>query len=1083
MGARQPRLQMNPLTVNQINHPILLSCMIDRAKVQLRYAGRRSDMFLMITVVVAAILVGLTLSFALADVVAGEDLAEPIHHTQARFDVDSIESRVQAAVIEALILYQAEGTAAFDLITPTDIIYADTIYPFILDAVTLKTVANGAYPDFAGEVPDDLKNADRSTDRILADLDRDSGTWVEYMASNPDTGVIQLKRSYLYLHDGYIFGSGHYLPESKVKYAAEDAVQLYESKGQEAFEIITPESTLRTAEPYPFVFNASTLETVAHGAIPDRVGHKPYSILNTGDRPIELILADLERDGGTWVEYVFTNPATETPQVKRTWMYLYDGYIFNSGYYLPDYRIQAQVEEAHHLYRSHGTEAFEMITPESQRPLLAHYPFVVDANSLEIVAHGALPGLVGTTASFLEEADRSLDRIMLELNQDEDVWVAYMAENPGTRTPQLTRTYLYLYDEYIFGSGYYLPDSRIQSVADAAIYTYRQKGTDAFDNIINGDLNRGALYPFVRNSTSHMVAIGQLPHLLGTLPTKILGLPANTVEEATNERGQQLWSDVVLTNPDTGTDQVKRAWRTIHDGHYFGSSYTIPDAGAQSMVDYGMFIYESNKENNTWIDIITPDKPVTTDELYLFVINATSWTRLADGVVPDRVGKAETILDTSGRSVADVLADLEADRSVWVTYTFHNPSTGTEQLKRTYLQLRDGLVFGSGYYLLDSQVQAIAHSGVVKYKGSDRDVFLANTNAHSEETVSTYLFVVDPETGDTQAQNVDPTLIGMPDWDAITSALSIDDILKELETEPGVWASYTHTNPVTGETEGKRTWLITHDDFIFGSGYYSSDIPETDVQFVVDNTIRVYESNKENNAWIDIITPDESITTHELYPFVIDAASWTRLADGVVPDRVGKAETILDTSGRSVADVLADLEADGSVWVTYNFHNPSTDTEQLKRTYLKLQDGLVFGSGYYVIDSRVQAITYSLVLEYINKGKDATFAHLDTVPEESISTYTFVVDPKTGDTEAQNVDPALIGMPDWDAITSALSIDDILKELETEPGVWASYTHTNPVTGEMEGKRTWLITHDDLIFGSGYYSSLDSAHTPNVGDN
>ena len=170
------------------------------------------------------------------------------------------------------------------------------------------------------------------------------------------------------------------------------------------------------------------------------------------------------------------------------------------------------------------------------------------------------------------------------------------------------------------------------------------------------------------------------------------------------------------------------------------------------------------------------------------------------------------------------------------------------------------------------------------------------------------------------------------------------------------------------EIESKRTWLITHDGLVFGSGYYSSDIPESDVRFVVDSAIFTYESNKENDAWIGIITPDEPVMTDDLYPFVINATSWTRLADGVVPDRVGKAETILDTSTRSVEDVLTDLEANGGTWVTYTFHNPSTDTEQLKRTYLELRDGLVFGSGYYLLDSQVQAATYGQILEYNNKA-------------------------------------------------------------------------------------------------------------------
>ena len=187
----------------------------------------------------------------------------------------------------------------------------------------------------------------------------------------------------------------------------------------------------------------------------------------------------------------------------------------------------------------------------------------------------------------------------------------------------------------------------------------------------------------------------------------------------------------------------------------------------------------------------------------------------------------------------------------------------------------------------------------------------------------------------------------------------------------------------------------------------------------MDSTILTYESNKDDGRWVDIITPDEPTATDDLYPFVIDAASWTRLADGVVPDRVGKPETILDTADRTPEEVMDDLESSGSTWVTYTFHNPSTDTEQLKRTYLKLRDGLVFGSGYYLIDSRVQATTYGQVLEYNNKGADATFANLGVIPAEPVPTYVFVVEPTTGTIQAQNVDPALLGdVSDWDAISS-----------------------------------------------------------------
>ncbi len=742
----------------------------------------------------------------------------------ARYDADSIDSRVQAAVVGALMLYWEDGQAAFEMITPEEALTTDTIYQFVLDAETLETVAHGAFPDHAGVITDTLTRADSSADIILANLERDGGTWAEYMATNPANGLIQPKRSWLYLHDGYIFGSGHYLSESEVKYVVEDAVRLYESKGQEAFEIITPEETLLVTELYPFIFNSTTLKTVAHGAIPDRLGHVPYSILNTGDRPVEDIMADLERDGGTWVEYVFTNPATETKQLKRSWLYLYDDYIFSSGYYLQDSRIQSLVAEAIILYKSSGEGAFDIITPEVADPLVLQSAFVLDETTLEVVAHGLFPNFVGTTDQNLMTADRSLERIMEDLRHKESAWVWYMAQNPGTLTDQLTRAYLFMYDGYIFGAGYSLPDSRVQSMADEATYTYKNDPETGFDVISSGALNRLDTYPFVRNLT-HIQAHGTLPHIIGPLPNVQTARSYEDTWNAAVYGGGTVWSQYSFINPYTGTDQIKRAWLSLYDDYLFSSTYNVADADTRSVVDYAIFIYESNKENDVWIDIITPEQATTSDDLYPFIFNSTTLETVAHGAIPDRLGHVPyAILETADRPIEDILADLEADGSTWLTYTFYNPSTGTDQLKRTYMQLRDGLIFGSGYYILDSQVQAIAYNQVLEYDHDGRDVAFADINTIPEKPVSTYVFVVDPMTGTVQAQNVNPDLIGSTsDWATINSDLPVDDILEKADAEGGAWASYTFTNPVTGDMESKRTWLITHDGLVFGSGYYASD--------------------------------------------------------------------------------------------------------------------------------------------------------------------------------------------------------------------------------------------------------------------
>ena len=758
----------------------------------------------------------------------GADSADPVQRGDAermRFDATSIEDRVAALARETVDLYRSSGEAAFDMITPKLPTYSADLYPFVIDAATLEMVAHGAYPDFTGVVPDAPVAADESSRQVLADLRRDGAAWVEYMATNPGTGAIQLKRSWITLHDGYMFGAGHFLYDSGVQQVVEEAVRLYEAEGTDAFGIITPEMEIYTPDHYPFILNAADLKTEAHATIPSLVGVCcSDAIQNTGDRPIDVILADLHREGGTWVEYIFVNPDTHTEQLKRTWLYLYDGYIFGSGYYLPDSRIQSQVDAAIHLYASSGEDAFGVITPETIDEFATIYPFVLDGTTLETVAHGASPHELGEPYEHLKAADRPLERILADLREDSNTWVAYMSENPGTRTEQLTRAYLSLHDGYIFGSGYYLPDSRVQSMVDEAIYTYRSNSETVFDDINSGVLNRHDIYPIIRNTT-HVQAHGTLPHLVGPFVSAQAAKSTEALMTSIQQRGGSAWNHILFLNPHTGTEQLKRLWLSIHDGYLFVSSYTVPDADVRSAVDYALFIYESNKENDAWIDIITPEEPVITADVYPFVLNATDWSTVAHGTLPQQVGKccSYAIQETSIRPFADVVSDLEENGLAWVTYSFLNPDTGTDQFKRTYLELRDGYIFGAGYYILDSQVQGIIWGGFLGYDRGG-EAALAEINTPPEEAISTYLFVVDPTEGAVLAQNVDPDILGgTSDWEAIAASVSVEDLLADLETERGVWVAYDLTNPVTGELESKRTWLTMQGGLVFGSGYYSSD--------------------------------------------------------------------------------------------------------------------------------------------------------------------------------------------------------------------------------------------------------------------
>lgn len=746
-------------------------------------------------------------------------------HSQTGFGADSVESRVQAAVVQALTLYLLEGEDALGLIMPADIPDADAAYQFVLDAATLEMVARGAFPDLSGVKVDAINMADRPADRILDDLERDGGTWVEYLATNPVNGLVQPKRTWLYLYDGYIFGSGHYLPESEVKYLVADTILLYKSEGPNAFDMITPEAALPTSGLYPFVFNASTLKTVAHGAIPDRVGHVPYAIIHTGDRPIEVVLDDLHRDASTWVEYVFTNPDSGTAQLKRTWLQLFDGYIFASGYYLPDHALQSQVDEAISLYGLYGEGSFETITGSGEHaathgapdrgcagPMAgmakgptAPHRFVLNGTVLETVAHAGLPGKVGSIDGGLATV---LEGALSGLREGGDVWTSYMYENPHTCTQQLARTYLTAHDGYIFGSGYFMPDSRAQSLVDRAIYTYKsQQGADAFADIGSWKFDRSDMYSFVRNAT-HVVAHSTVPYLEGPLSqmreTSLGAIPA---AEGT---GTSAWQVFVSTSPYTSTLQVSRAYVSPYDNYLFGSVYSVADAGARSAVDHAMLIYGSDTGNGAWMDMLGPGGPIATDYGHPFVLNATTWTEAA-GELPD--GEVAAMQETSVKPFGKILEDLEDHGETWVLHLSTHPDTGAEQYKRTYLEVRDGFVFGAGYYILDSQAQAIVHLGISEYGREGGDA----PGSGILGTVPNQLFAVDPYTG--MAQQVGRYASEASDWESISRSASVEGILDELEDGYGEWVVYEFANPLTGTVEVKRAWLALHDGLVFGSGY------------------------------------------------------------------------------------------------------------------------------------------------------------------------------------------------------------------------------------------------------------------------
>ena len=79
------------------------------------------------------------------------------------------------------------------------------------------------------------------------------------------------------------------------------------------------------------------------------------------------------------------------------------------------------------------------------------------------------------------------------------------------------------------------------------------------------------------------------------------------------------------------------------------------------------------------------------------------------------------------------------------------------------------------------------------------------------------------------------------------------------------------------------------------------------------------------------------------YPFIIDLPNNKTRAHGAYPDYVGLDPILITTDSENVANLLANSTA----WVDYIFENPRTDELEHKRTYQRLYDGHIFGSGFY----------------------------------------------------------------------------------------------------------------------------------------
>ncbi len=258
-------------------------------------------------------------------------------------------------------------------------------------------------------------------------------------------------------------------------------------------------------------------------------------------------------------------------------------------------------------------------------------------------------------------------------------------------------------------------------------------------------------------------------------------------------------------------------------------------------------------------------------------------------------------------------------------------------------------------------------------------------------------------------------------------------------------------------------------------------------QYVVEQAIDKYDSEGLDDTVAYYNTP-ESIDG-QWYVFIFDEND-VMLAYAVDPDVVGLHSAEIDGPNDYPAGdaVVASAREEGA-WFSYTFPNPATGGTDTKHSWIVEYDGLTFGSGWYEhgpSKSDNPAYTQSFVQQAINLydavGLEGALDYYNSPDSIDGQWYVFIFD-ENDVMLAYAVDLDVVGLhsSEIDGPNDYPAGDAVVASAREE-GAWFSYIFPNPDSGAIQAKHSWIVEHDGLIFGSGWYEpgpskSDNSAYT------
>ena len=493
--------------------------------------------------------------------------------------------------------------------------------------------------------------------------------------------------------------------------------------------------------------------------------------------------------------------------------------------------------------------------------------------------------------------------------------------------------------------------------------------------------------------------------------------------------------------------------------------------------------YQSQGLDDTVAHYNTPES--IDGQWYVFIFDEND-TFLAHAANPALVGQPDSVaVGPNAYPVGEAVAASAEEAGAWFSYTYTNPASGAAEAKHSWIVDVGGLTFGSGWYEsgpsksdAPAYTKAFVQRAIDLYDavGRERTIDYYNTPESMDGPWYTYIM---GEDGTMLAHASHPPLLGLPASEVVgPNDYPSGAAVAAVADGGGQWFSYASAHPVTGVVDFKHSWVVKYDGLTFGSGWYEPGPSKSDAsgytKAFVERAIDLYHAvGLERTA--DYYNTAESIDG-QWYVFIFDEND-TFLAHAANPALVGQPDSVaVGPNNYPVGEAVAASAEEAGAWFSYTYTNPTSGAVEAKHSWIVDVGGLTFGSGWYENGpSKADAPAYTKAFVqraidlYNAVGLERTLDYYNTPESVDGQWYVFIIgaDGYTighHEPESRGRDPALRVDP-----TGHFYGDDLLSA--TESGRWVDYVRVNPDTGEEQQKQkhSWVVRHDGLFFGSGWY--------------